>query len=168
MPDKFGADVRSRIMRAIKGKNTKPELRLAAALRGEGVRFRRGVKLPGRPDFVIAGRTWKHPDAFGVHPPRLAVFVHGCFWHCCPRHFKAPASGVGGGAEGWRRKFADNVRRDRRVRRRLNRLGWRTLVVWEHEDPLRAARRVRAAAGRRGRAAGPASRHEAAAQAVGH
>ncbi len=148
-------------MRAIKGRDTKPELRLEAALLLLGVRrFTRPPKttkanggLPGSPDIVFAGR-------------RLAVVVHGCFWHCCPRHFKAPASGVGGGAEGWRRKFADNVRRDRRVRRRLNRLGWRTMIVWEHEGALQAAWRVRAALGRQARALAAASRPEPPAQPV--
>ena len=69
------------------------------------------------------------------------MFCHGCFWHCCPRHFRLPGTRV----EAWREHFARNVRRDRRVRRRLNRLGWRTLVVWEHVPPAQAARRVQAA-----------------------
>lgn len=128
MADTVDRATRSRIMRAIKGRDTKPELALAVALRAAGVRFRRqGRGLPGRPDFVLAppGR------------PALAVFLHGCFWHCCPRHWRCPP------AARWRAKFAANRRRDVRVRRQLRRLGWRTMVVWEHEAPARAAARVR-------------------------
>ena len=60
--------------------------------------------------------------------PALCVFVHGCFWHCCLRHFKAPKTR----AAHWRRHFAGNVARDRRVRRQLRALGYATMVVWEH------------------------------------
>jgi DNA mismatch endonuclease (patch repair protein) len=143
LPDKFSAEVRSRIMRSIKGSDTKPELQLAAALEALGVRgFTRPPKttkanggLPGSPDIV-----------FETH--RFAVFVHGCYWHCCPRHFKMPGTRT----EAWREHFARNVRRDRRVRRALNKLGWRTIVVWEHVPARRAALRV-AAALQRARAA---------------
>lgn len=98
---------------------------MAAALAAEGVVFDRNRKgLPGRPDFV-------------VESARLAVFVHGCYWHLCRLHYKAPAG------EAWRVKMDQNRRRDIRVRRQLRRLGWRTMVVWEHDDPARAAARVR-------------------------
>lgn len=124
MADVFDRATRSRVMRAVRSRDTKPELALARALRGV-VRFRRDVRhLPGRPDFV-------------VFAPRLAVFLHGCFWHLCARHYKPPAGAA------WRRKMAGNRRRDVRVRRQLRRLGWHTMVVWEHEDAGTAAERVR-------------------------
>jgi DNA mismatch endonuclease (patch repair protein) len=133
MADCFDKATRSRIMRAIKSRNTKPELALARALRQALPAYimfsRRRTRLPGSPDFVV-----RHV----LHGRRLALFMHGCFWHLCPRHYKAPASA------GWRRKMDSNRRRDVRVRRQLRRLGWRTMVVWEHEDPARAAARVRA------------------------
>jgi DNA mismatch endonuclease, patch repair protein len=136
MADRVDAATRSRIMRAIKGSDTKPELALAAALQALGAPpFARPPKttkanggLPGSPDIVF--------EAY-----RLAVFVHGCWWHCCPRHFRLPGTRT----EAWREHFARNVRRDRRVRRALNRLGWRTAVVWEHVPAPRAALRVVAA-----------------------
>lgn len=122
--DRVDAATRSRIMRAIKSKDTKPETRLAEALSWAGVEFVRNVKdLPGSPDFV-----------FG----RLAVFVHGCYWHSCPRHYREPKTR----AEAWRAHMARNRRRDERVRRQLRRLGFATMVVWEHEAPDEAARRI--------------------------
>ena len=125
MPDVFDAATRSRIMRAIRSKDTKPELALAVALRAAGVRFSRaGRGLPGTPDFVFRAA-------------RLAVFVSGCYWHLCPRHYR-PST-----APGWPEKMDRNRRRDVRVRRQLRRLGWRTMVVWEHEAPARGAARVR-------------------------
>lgn len=126
MADVFDKATRSRIMRAIKGKDTKPELNLALAITALGLSYvRHAHGLPGSPDFVFKG-------------PRLVVFMHGCFWHRCPRHYRAPKTR----AEHWRRHISGNVRRDLRKRRELNRLGWRTMVVWEHERPEQAAERV--------------------------
>ena len=136
--DRVDKATRSRIMRAIKSRDTKPELALAVALRAAGVIFDRpgrGV-LPGTPDFVILGLK-SRPNEF----VRLVVFMHGCFWHLCARHYTAPAGA------GFRRKMDANRRRDIRVRRQLRALGWRTMVVWEHEVPARAAQRVRRRAG---------------------
>lgn len=123
MADVFDKATRSRIMRAIRGKDTRPELALAAALRDARVPFTQRDRLPGSPDFVVAAA-------------RLAIFCHGCYWHLCRRHYKAPSG------KGWRLKMDANRRRDVRVRRRLRRLGWWTMVVWEHEDATRAAGRV--------------------------
>lgn len=76
---------------------------------------------------------------------RVAVFVDGCFWHVCPRHASWPKAN----ADWWRRKLKGNVERDRDTDRRLRREGWRVLRIWEHEDPVVAARKVlRAVRGR--------------------
>lgn len=115
MADRLTKRQRSRLMSRIRGKGTKPELVVALNLRACGIRFRRHADLPGRPDFLL-------PD-LGV-----ALFVHGCFWHACPSHFRAPASNVAF----WAGKMARNRRRDRRVRRRLAALGIRSVVLWEH------------------------------------
>ena len=72
--------------------------------------------LFGRPDFVF-------PAA------RLAVFVDGCFWHGCPKHYTKPANN----RAFWRRKLEANRARDRRVNRELKRLGWRILRIWGHD-----------------------------------
>ena len=82
--------------------------------------LRRPIKksnLPGSPDFIYPRK-------------RLAVFVHGCFWHRCPEcSLGLPKRN----RSFWERKFKRNVERDRLVKRELESMGWRVLVVWEHE-----------------------------------
>lgn len=121
--DRVDTATRSRIMRAIKSKDTKPETRLRVALSALGVEHSTHAHLPGSPDVKVGS---------------LCVFVHGCFWHCCRRHYREPKSKV----LAWRDHMAKNVARDLRVRRKLNRMGLRTMVVWEHEDASMAAARV--------------------------
>lgn len=109
----------SRLMRANKSKGTKPELFLRKALWGAGVRgYRLHLKdVPGRPDVSFLGK-------------KLAVFVHGCFWHQCPHcEGKKPRSNQ----EFWQKKFADNAARDARAQEKLRGQGWRPIVLWECE-----------------------------------
>lgn len=127
--DNVDRGTRSRIMASIKSEGTGPERRLGACLDELGVWHGRLDALPGRPDFVVGG---------------VAVFVHGCFWHGCKLHYREPKSNV----RFWRRKMSANRRRDSRCARSLRKAGWRVAVVWEHEDPMRAARRVAAMARR--------------------
>lgn len=107
---------RSRTMAAIRGKgNRTTELRLAAALRFFRFRgWRRHLPLPGRPDFAWPAL-------------KVALFVDGCFWHGCPRCYKAPKHN----AAFWQEKLEGNRRRDRRVTRELRARGWQVLRVWE-------------------------------------
>lgn len=117
MTDVYDAATRSRTMRAVKGRNTSPELRLRRALHAMGLRYRlHGSGLPGSPDLVLP--RW-----------RAAVFVHGCFWHRHPgcRYATTPASR----RDYWLPKFARTVERDRRALEALRTRGWRTAVVWE-------------------------------------
>lgn len=72
---------------------------------------------------------------------KLAVFVDGCFWHMCPRHFHLPKSNVAY----WVPKLESNVARDRRIDVAFTADGWGVLRVWEHEHPEAAAERVVAA-----------------------
>jgi DNA mismatch endonuclease (patch repair protein) len=74
------------------------------------------AEIPGTPDFYF-------PSS------RLAVFVDGCFWHMCPRCGRLPKTRK----RFWRDKIDENRRRDNRVRRRLRKLGYATLRIWEHE-----------------------------------
>lgn len=116
----------SRMMKACRGDHLKPEVALREALLRAGAHFWSNVKsLPGTPDVLLGN---------------LAVFVHGCYWHCCPVHWKEPADA------GWRAKFEANRRRDRRVRAKLRARGLRTMVVWEHD--LRTTEKADAAARR--------------------
>jgi DNA mismatch endonuclease (patch repair protein) len=72
---------------------------------------------------------------------RVAVLVHGCFWHGCKRHFQLPRTN----SDWWAEKIAATVRRDRRQAKQLRAGGWKVVTVWEHD--LRGARR-NAAVGR--------------------
>jgi len=105
------------MMSGIHSKDTKPEQLVRKALFAAGFRFRLHRRnLPGVPDVVLPGR-------------RVAIFVHGCFWHLhreC-QYFKYPASR----AEFWREKLESNEQRDQRNIEALLALGWRVLVVWE-------------------------------------
>jgi DNA mismatch endonuclease (patch repair protein) len=116
---------RSEIMSRIGPRDTVPELAVRRAAHRMGLRFRLHKKeLPGRPDLVFA----KY---------RLAVFVHGCFWH---RHAGCKnATMPKTRPEFWQRKFRGNVERDRRACDELEHLGWRTLIIWEceTEEPAR-------------------------------
>jgi DNA mismatch endonuclease (patch repair protein) len=125
--DVFNPDKRSAVMRAVKSRDTAPELAVRAAARDAGFarRYRlNGAKLPGKPDLV-----------FGA--VRKVVFVHGCFWHGhdCKRGARAPKDN----AAYWRAKIARNLARDRSSLKALRLHGWATLVIWECETRDRAA-----------------------------
>lgn len=67
------------------------------------------------------------------------MFIDGCFWHGCPKHFVAPKTHQ----EYWRVKITSNIARDEDSTRRLQEDGWVVLRFWEHEDPADVAQRVR-------------------------
>lgn len=116
MTDIVSAAVRSRMMSAIRGKDTAPELRVRRALHQRGFRYRlHAGKMPGRPDLVFP--KW-----------RAVIFVHGCFWHGHGCHlFRLPATR----SEWWRAKINGNRQRDARSIAALHDAGWRVAVVWE-------------------------------------
>jgi DNA mismatch endonuclease, patch repair protein len=108
---------RSALMARVRQHGTGAEVAVRRALRVGGVSFRNNAKnLPGRPDLYVPSK-------------KVAIFVHGCFWH---RHRGcAAASTPKTNVEYWRTKFADNRERDRRKARALRELGYRVVVVWE-------------------------------------
>jgi DNA mismatch endonuclease, patch repair protein len=103
-------------MSKIQGRNTKPELLLRQCLWKLGLRYRLKSKLPGKPDLIFPGA-------------RLAIFVDGCQWHCCPTHFVRPKSNQ----EFWDLKFQKNRYRDREVNTLLAEQNWSVLRFWEHD-----------------------------------
>jgi DNA mismatch endonuclease (patch repair protein) len=116
MADRVTSEIRSRMMRAVKGKDTKPELEVRRALHAAGFRFRLHRRdLSGRPDVVL--------PRFNV-----AVFVHGCFWHGhdCARG-KRPSSNK----TFWSKKIGSNIERDRRNIVALQDHGWTVFVLWQ-------------------------------------
>ncbi len=91
-------------------------------------------KLPGRYWALKRLRLRRHPKGifgtpdFGSKSKRIAVFIDGCFWHCCPRHFSMPKSNV----EFWTKKFNRNIARDREVTAALKAQGFHVVRIWEH------------------------------------
>lgn len=115
--DVFTPEQRSAVMRRVRGRDTKPELIVRRLLREAGVGYRLGgMGLPGRPDVVMKGR-------------RVALFVHGCFWHGhdCARGARRPKAN----ADYWRAKIGRNRARDRASEAALAADRWRVLTVWE-------------------------------------
>jgi len=112
------SDARSRIMRAIKARNTKPEWILRRLLWKAGYRYRlHGRGLPGTPDLVFSAK-------------KTVIFVHGCFWH----HHECQAGRIPkSNAEYWKEKLDRNQRRDIENKTSLRQQGWIVIVVWECE-----------------------------------
>ena len=115
--DNKSAEERSLNMSRIRSEDTRPEMIVRRALRAAGYGYRlHAAGLPGKPDIVMKGR-------------RIAVFVHGCFWHAhtgCPKA-KVPETR----REFWAKKLAGNRARDREAAEALLAEGWRVLWIWQ-------------------------------------
>lgn len=137
MADFLTKEARSALMARIRSSGTGPERTAERMARSLGARpVLNDRRLPGTPDMAFHGR-------------RLAVFVHGCFWHRhgCPAGRRSPAVN----RAFWEAKFEANARRDRRAVGALRRAGWRTMTVWEcqlRRGPEAARRRLARALGR--------------------
>jgi DNA mismatch endonuclease, patch repair protein len=111
--------LRSKIMRAVRSKDTGPEVTVRQISHQLGYRFRLHRKdLPGTPDLVFP----KY---------RKVIFVHGCFWHGhdCPRGSRSPKTNSGY----WRDKIVRNRARDLNAVAKLGAMGWTVKVLWECE-----------------------------------
>lgn len=117
MTDVVKPEKRSQMMSGIKGKNSLPEMLVRKVLFASGYRFRLHRRdLPGTPDIAMPGL-------------KIAIFVHGCFWHAhqgC-KFAKMPSTRT----EFWTTKLRGNVERDQRAINKLAEMGWRVLNVWE-------------------------------------
>ena len=115
--DIVSKEVRSRMMAGVKTKDTAPEIKLRKALHALGFRYRKNhLKLPGKPDIVFI----KH---------KLALFVHGCFWHghsnCKKSHLPKSNTSF------WVDKIEKNKIRDLAKEKKLHALGYKVLTLWE-------------------------------------
>lgn len=119
MTDVYDKEKRSAVMARVKSKNTSPERTVRRVLTALGARYRLHRKdLPGNPDIVMPGR-------------RLALFVHGCFWHGhdCARGARVPKAN----RDYWLAKVSRNRARDAKAMEALRADGWRVETVWECE-----------------------------------
>jgi DNA mismatch endonuclease (patch repair protein) len=119
MTDVHSPAVRSGNMRAIKGKNTKPEVQVRKFLFKKGFRFRLHSKeIAGRPDIVLP----KY---------KTVIFVHGCFWH---RHKNCRFATTPKSKEKfWEKKFSENMLRDEKNNYLAIKTGWHVIIIWECE-----------------------------------
>lgn len=117
----------AKTMRSNRSKDTKPEITARKILREKGYPGYRlnWKKAPGRPDIAYPGK-------------KIAIFINGCFWHRCPIcDMPLPKTHL----EYWEPKFERNVARDKENYAELERMGWRTIVIWEcqiKDDPEQA------------------------------
>lgn len=117
MTDTVTPEQRHKIMVAVKGKDTKPEMLVRRYLHAAGYRYRlHDRKLPGSPDMVF-------PSLHTV------IFIHGCFWHghenC--KYFRLPKTKEGY----WRNKISRNIERDAETHAELEKQNWKVIVIWE-------------------------------------
>ena len=111
------SDVVSRVMSANKAKDTAPEIALRKAFWSQGARgYRLHKRVEGtRPDIVFTKQ-------------KIAIFVHGCYWHRCPDcKLPLPKNNI----SFWKQKFERNKQRDKEKTHKLKKAGWKVLVVWE-------------------------------------
>lgn len=124
---------RRRNMQANRRRDTRPEIALRSLLHASGFRYRVDLRLDiegkkVRPDIVFTRK-------------RVAIFVDGCFWHCCPEHGHTPVTNE----SYWSPKLLGNQQRDQRNSALLEASGWIVMRIWEHEPAEEAAVRVSAA-----------------------
>lgn len=116
-------------MKGNRRRDSKPEIELRRLLYARGLRYRVDARalpeLNRRADLVF-------------HASKVAVYVHGCFWHGCSQHYAAPKAN----RAFWATKLANNVARDADTRRALLAAGWLPIEIWEHDDMAQAAQRV--------------------------
>lgn len=118
MTDVLTKKQRSYNMSRIRSKWTKPEVAVHDALKAHKIGHKMHPDIAGSPDVII-------------QKYKTAIFINGCFWHRCPKHYRQPKSNVAF----WRKKAEDNARRDRRNIAALRRSGWKVIVIWEHGLP---------------------------------
>lgn len=114
MADTLTKKQRSFCMSKIKSKNTSYEILLKKYLRGTGFRFQQ--KIIGSPDFINKDK-------------KIAIFLDGCFWHGCPKCYKAPKSNK----KYWGDKIKTNISRDKKNNQALRKGGYKIIRVWSHE-----------------------------------
>ncbi|HEY9309236.1 MAG TPA: very short patch repair endonuclease [Microbacterium sp.] len=117
-----------RSMRSNRGRDTGPERAVRAIIHRQGARY--------RVDYAPVGGRRRADIVFTRQ--RIAIFIDGCFWHCCPTHGTQPRRN----ADYWAPKLLRNVERDRETNDLLRDAGWTVLRFWEHESPEQVASEI--------------------------
>lgn len=118
-------------MKKVRIRDTGPEMAIRKVLYGQGLRYRVNYR-PKEPDIGRSTIDIAFPGC------RLAVFIDGCFWHCCPEHGEIPTAN----RDWWLTKFAENKSRDERITNTLVFGGWKVLRFWEHEPAAQAVKKI--------------------------
>ncbi len=113
MADVHNKKTRSYNMSRIRGSETKAELKLRPFLNALGFTYQ-PKNISEKPDFAH-------------RKEKVAVFIDGCFWHKCPKHYIPPKQN----ADFWKKKIERNVLRDEKVNRSLRKKGWKVIRIWE-------------------------------------
>jgi len=116
MVDNVSQNRRSQIMRLVKSKDTKLELKFRKALRKIGYKFRKNVSnYFGKPDIALP----KY---------KTVIFIDSCFWHGCSKHCRLPSSKK----KYWIKKIERNKNRDKEVNAHYKKMNWKIIRIWEH------------------------------------
>ena len=118
MADILSKEDRSKRMSLIRSKWTKPEKWLHNYLKGRKIKHKMHPKIVGSPDIIL-------PDK------KLALYIHGCFWHGCKRCYRKPTNN----GEFWKNKLINNIKRDKKNQKNLRKAGWKVKIIWEHQIP---------------------------------
>jgi DNA mismatch endonuclease (patch repair protein) len=116
MTDVFTKEKRSWVMSRIRSKWTKQERLVHNYLKGKKIKHKMHPKMEGSPDIILPSK-------------KIAIFLHGCFWHKCPIHYKEPKTKK----KFWIPKIEKNVKRDREVTNQLKKDGYKVIRFWEHD-----------------------------------
>ena len=128
MADVLTKQQRSYCMSKVKGKNTRLEVLVRKLMWQRGFRYKIGHGLIGKPDMVFPSCN-------------VAVFIDGCFWHSCPKHYQIPQTN----RKFWRTKIAKNKKRDNKINIQLKKEGWKIIRIWEHDikkDPEKTVNKI--------------------------
>lgn len=116
MADRVSSEKRSEIMSKVRSKWTNPEKIIHNSLKGNRIRHKMHPRIMGSPDVLITETN-------------TLIFIDGCFWHGCRKHCSLPKSRL----EYWESKIKGNVKRDAMNRRKLRKIGYNVIRIWEHQ-----------------------------------